>query len=171
MRILVAAFVLLLVTPVGLSSARPRLQGPQPIYAAFSLLKNGKLTTRRCGVYTVTSASYSGRSASPDPRLAGAVTYTGRVALARGSTSGVASGTMTLRDSRRRVRMRASVSGVVTQATVVNGLVSGKLADPNALLLANITMIFDDELGFAAVRLGLESGVNSAVAYSAVPRC
>jgi hypothetical protein len=172
LRVLIVAIGLLVAAPVGLSaSSRSLATGPQPIYSAFSLLKAGKLTTRRCGAYTVTRGTYTGRSASPDARLAGVVTYAGRIALTRDSTSGIASGTMTLRDSRGRVRMRAAVSGVVTQSSVVNGLVTGRLMSPAAMFLANVTMVFDDELGFAAVRLGLESGQNSAVAYPAVPKC
>jgi len=173
-RILIAAIGLLLLAPVGLSAGAGAVGiavGPEPIYAAFSLLKSGKLTTRQCGAYTVTRGTYRGRSTSPDPRLAGAVTYTGRFVFTRGGTTGVASGTMTLKDTRGRTRMKSTVSGVLTQSSVVNGLVSGTLNLPAALLLANVTMVYDDELGFAAVRLGLESGANSAVAYPAVPKC
>lgn len=172
LRILIAAIGLLVLAPVGLSAgARTVAVGPQPIYSAFSLLKTGNLTTKQCGSYRVTRGTYRGRSASPDARLAGVVTYTGRVVLMRGGTAGIASGTMTLKDSRGQTRMKATVSGVVTQSSVVNGLVSGTLSNPAALLLANVTMVFDDELGFAAVRLGLETGANSAVAYPAVPKC
>ena len=171
-RFLIVALGLLVAAPVGLSaSARSVAAGPQPIYSAFSLFKTGKLTIRRCGAYSVTSGTYTGRSASGDPRLAGVVAYTGRVALTRESTSGVAFGTMTVKDARGRVRMRGNVSGVVTRSSTVNGLVSGKLMIPAALLLGNLTMVFDDELGFAAVRLGFEEGLNSAVAYPAVPKC
>lgn len=172
MRILVGVIGLLLVTPVGLTAATSApSQGPQPIYSAFSLIKSGKLSQRRCGSYTVIRGTYTGRAASGDPRLAGNVTFVARIALMRGNETGIASGTVTVRDSRRRVRMRATISGVVTQRTVVNGLVSGTLMIPSSLILANVTMVFDDELGFAAVRLGLESGANSAVAYPAVPNC
>lgn len=160
-------------TPVGLSAATPSASsfGPQPIYAAVSLSKAGKLTTRRCGAYRIFSATYTGRSASGDPRLAGVVTYVGRVSLTSASTSGIASGTMTVKDPRGRVRMRATVMGVVTQSSVVNGLVFGSLINPNALLRANVTIVFDDKLNNGEVRLGLESGANSAVAYPAVPKC
>ncbi|MBA3747262.1 MAG: hypothetical protein H0W96_07170 [Solirubrobacterales bacterium] len=164
--------VLFLALPTGLSAAVGRAEAsPQPIYAAFSLLKQGKLTTKRCGAYLVTSGTYSGRSASPDPRLAGSVIYTGRIALHSGGTTGVASGTLTIRDGARALRMRSTVSGVITQRSAVNGLVTGSLVNPAARLLANVTMVFDDELGFAAVRLGLESGQNSAIAYPAIPKC
>ena len=167
-----AVVVLFLALPTGLSAAVARTNAsPQPIYAAFSLLKQGKLTTTRCGGYVVTSGTYSGRSASPDPRLAGSVTYVGRISFHPGGTTGVARGTLTIRDSARSVRMRSTVTGVITQRSVVNGLVTGSLTNPAARLLANVTMVFDDELGFAAVRLGLESGQNSAIAYSAIPKC
>jgi hypothetical protein len=164
--------VLSLGLPTGLSAAvaRPKAS-PQPIYAAFSLLKQGKLTMRRCGNYSVTTGTYSGRSSSPDPRLAGSVTYTGRIAFQPGGTTGVASGTLTIRDSGRNVRMRATVTGVITERSAVNGVVTGSLMNPAARLLANVTMIFDEELGFAHVLLGLESGKNSAIAYPAIPRC
>lgn len=165
--------VLLLALPAGLSAAvrRPD-EGPQPIYAAFSLIQQGKLTTKRCGGYLVTGGTYSGRSASPDPRLAGVVTYTGWVAFhPAAGTTGVARGTLTIRDGSRVVRMRSTVVGVVTERSAVNGFVSGTLVGPAARLLANVTMVFDDELSFAAVRLGFETGKNSAIAYLAVPKC
>ena len=61
-----AASVLVLALPAGLSAAVARTeQGPQPIYAAFSLLKQGKLTMKRCGGYSITTGTYTGRSSSP----------------------------------------------------------------------------------------------------------
>jgi hypothetical protein len=164
--------VLLLALPSTLTAAVARTEAsPQPIYAAFSLLKQGKLSSRRCGGYSITTGTYSGRSSSPDARLAGGVTYTGRIALHPGGTTGVATGTLTIRDSARKVRMRASVNGVITERSEVNGNVVGTVFNPTARLLANLTMVFDDQLSFAVVRLGLETGKNSAIAYPAIPRC
>ena len=169
------AFVLVLALPAGLGAAaveQTQTQAsPQPIYAAFSLLKQGKLTMKRCGGYTITTGTYTGRSSSPDPRLAGSVTYTARIALHPGGTTGVATGTLTIRDSARAVRMRSTVNGVITERSVVNGNVVGSVFVPTARLLANLTMVFDDQLSFAAVRLGLDTGKNSAIAYPAIPKC
>lgn len=169
---LIAAF-LTPILPVSLAAAAARRphDSPQPIYAAFSLVKQGKLRTQRCGTYSVTTGTYTGRSASPDARLAGAVRYVGRVAVQKGGPTGVAGGTLTIHDDRGRRRMRASVNGVLTQGAVVNGLVAGTLLAPNALLLANVTIVYDDRLSFAVFRLGLESGQNTAVAYPRVPNC
>jgi len=167
-----AMVVLLLVLPSTLTAAVAQTEAsPQPIYAAFSLLKQGKLTTKRCGGYLITTGTYAGRSSSPDARLAGAVTFTGRISLHPGGTTGVATGMLTIRDSARRVRMRASVNGVITERSEVNGNVVGWVYDPTARLLANLTMVFDDELSFAAVRLGLDTGKNSGIAYPAIPKC
>jgi hypothetical protein len=137
----------------------------QPIYTAFNLLKQGKLRQRRCGPYRVTTGTYTGRATSPDPRMAGDVTYVAELAINSGGGTGVARGTITIRDSRRAIRMRSNLWGVITNGGTVNGLVMGKLFVPPALLLANLTMVFDDRLGFAPARLGLESGANSAIAY------
>jgi hypothetical protein len=52
----------------------------------------------------------------------------------------------------------------------VNGIVAGNLFQPKALLLANVTMVFNDNFTFAPVRLGLEEGRNSAVAYPPLAR-
>ncbi len=167
-----AASVLVLALPAGLSAAVARTeQGPQPIFAAFSLLKQGKLTLKRCGGYSITTGTYTGRSSSPDARLAGSVTYTSRVALHPGGTTGIATGTLTIRDTTRTVRMRSTVNGVITERSVVNGNVVGSVFIPTARLLANLTIVFDDELSFAVVRLGLETGKNSAIAYPAIPKC
>ena len=167
-----AIVVLLLALPSRLSAAVGQTEAsPQPIYAAFSLLKQGKLSTKRCGGYLITTGTYAGRSSSPDARLAGAVTFTGRISLHPGGTTGVATGTLTIRDSARRLRMRATVNGVITERSEVNGNVVGTVYDPTARLLANLTMVFDDQLSFAVVRLGLETGKNSAIAYPAIPKC
>ena len=168
-----AASVLVLALPAGLSAAAvaQTQASPQPIYAAFSLLKQGKLSSKRCGGYSITTGTYTGRSSSPDARLAGSVTYIARIALHPGGTTGVATGTLTIRDSARTVRMRSIVNGVITERSVVNGNVVGSVFNPAARLLANLTMVFDDQLGFAAVRLGLETGKNSAIAYPAIPKC
>lgn len=167
-----AVVVLLLALPTGLSAAVTRTQAsPQPIYAAFSLIQQGKLASKRCAGYLVTSGTYTGRSASPDPRLAGVVTFKGWIALHPGGTTGVVRGTLTIRDGTRNLRMSSTVAGVITERSAVNGFVSGFLVGPAARLLANVTMVFDDEFSFAAVRLGLESGKNSAIAYTTVPSC
>jgi hypothetical protein len=172
-RVSIASLVvLLLALPNGLGAAVGRTQaGPQPIYAAFSLLKVGKLRMQRCGAYSVTTGTYTGRSASPDPRMAGVVTWVGRIVLYPSGSTGVVTGALTIRDSGRTVRMRSGVSGVITNRSTVNGIVSGSLVGPGALLLANLTMVFDEELGFAAVRLGFESGQNSGISYPTVPKC
>ena len=172
-RVLIATLVvLLLALPSALSAAVGRTKAsPQPIYAAFSLLKQGKLSSKRCGGYSITTGTYTGRSSSPDPRLAGSVTYTARIALHPGGTTGVATGTLTIRDSARTVRMRSTVNGVITERSVVNGNVVGSVFVPTARLLANLTMVFDEQLSFAAVRLGLETGKNSGIAYPAIPTC
>jgi len=171
-RRLIGFVIALLVTSAGLGAAAPqRPAGPQPIFAAFSLTKHGKLRQRRCGTYRIVSGTYTGQSATSDVRLAGAVTYTGWIALSSGSTTGVARGTLVVRDSQKRVRMRSTFAGVVTNSSTVNGTAFGRLVGPSELLLANVTMVFDEALRFAAVRFGLESGQNSAVAYPAVPKC
>jgi hypothetical protein len=169
---LTALAVALLVVFAGVGAAAPtQATGPQPIFTAFSLVKQRALTTTRCGQYRITRGTYTGRATSPDPRVAGHVTYTGRIVRTAGGSHGIATGSIVIRDSRGRVRMRGTLSGVFSENSVVNGLVTARLFEPAARLLANVTLVFDDVLGFAAVRLGMESGANSAVAYPAVPDC
>jgi hypothetical protein len=67
--------------------------------------------------------------------------------------------------------MRANLQAVVTSRTTVNGMVMGTVSRPAAKLSANVTIIFDEVLRFGAVRLGTESGLNTGVAYPAVPNC
>jgi hypothetical protein len=128
------------------------------------------LRRQRCGGYQVFTATYRGPSNSPDPRLGGIATYVGRVSLMRSGSTGIASGTFTFRN-KGRVRARATVNGVITQRSAVNGMVNGKLFSPDAQIRANTTLIYDDEFSFIVVRLGLESGANSGVAYPPVPNC
>ena len=171
-RAALAVLALLIGLPVGVgAAARAQSAGPQPIYSAFSLIKRGNLSVVRCGPYRITRGTYTGRAASTDPRMAGAVTYAGQIARTPNGSYGIATGHLVIRDSRRRIRTRARVTGVFSQGHVVNGIVSGALMRPAARLRANVTIVFDDVLGFAVFRLGLESGANTGVAYPAVPKC
>jgi hypothetical protein len=165
------AAALTLLIPSALGAATAAASSAEPIYAAFAMVANGKLTAKRCGGYVVTSGMYSATSTSPDPRMAGRVVFAGRIAVNAGGTTGVARGQFVIRDRQRRIRMRANLLGVVSNRGTVNGVVMGKLSRPDARLMANVTIVFDEVLRFGAVRLGLESGLNTGVAYPAVPNC
>ena len=169
----IIATFLALAVPAAIAAAGPTspAQGPQPIYSAFTLIKEGPGRTARCGPYQVRTATYTGVAVSPDARMAGAATYRSTLRTLRGRPTGVASGTLTIRDSRGHLRHRTAVRGVLTQEAVVNGLVSGSLYGPNELILANVTIIYDDRQTRATFRLGLESGANTGVAYPPVPSC
>jgi hypothetical protein len=164
---------LTLSVPTGLGAATPALldASAEPIYAAAAILPNKKPVVRRCGGYTVTTAIWSGNSNSPDPRMAGRMTFAGRIAVNTGGTTGVATGQFVIRDRQRRIRMRANLQGVVSSRTTVNGMVTGTVSRPPAKLSANVTIVFDEVLRFGAVRLGTESGLNTGVAYPTVPNC
>lgn len=164
---------LALSVPSGLtaSTGLASVATAQPIYAAAALVANSRPVVRRCNGFTIISARWSGNSVAGDQRMAGRMTFAGRIAVNTAGSSGVATGQFVIRDRRQNIRMRANLTGVVTNRTVVNGVVSGTLRNPNARLTANITIVFDEVHRFGAVRLGLESGLNSAVAYPTVPTC
>jgi hypothetical protein len=170
---LAAAVAALIAVPAGLGAGAAPLQhsanGPQPIYTAINLVKQS-LKSKRCGRYQVYTGTYRGPSNSPDPRLAGSATYTGRIALLPGGSTGVASGMLTFRNG-GKVRARAAINGVVTNRVVVNGFAVGTVLSPNAQLLANATMVYDEAFSLIVVRFGMETGANSGVAYPAVPKC
>jgi hypothetical protein len=151
------------------AAAPKRETRPGVIYAAFSILPKGKLVTKRCGPYTVTSGTYTAVSASPDARMAGTATFVGRIAIDPRTTLGFTRGTLKIRDRRRALRLTATVAGVNSNQAM-NGIVTGTLFGPSALLLANVTIQFNENFTFGAVRLGLEDGRNSAVAYSPLSR-
>lgn len=173
LKTIVIAAALSLSIPSGLGAAVPAQlnTSAQPIYAAAAILPNKRPVVRRCGGYTVTTAIWSGNSNSPDPRMAGRMTFAGRIAVNTGGSTGVATGQFVIRDRQERIRMRANLQGVVTSGSTVNGVVMGTVSRPSAQLIANVTMIFDDVLRFGAVRLGTESGLNTGVAYPPVPNC
>jgi hypothetical protein len=154
----------------SVASAAPSQGDPGVIYAAFNLLSRGKLDTRRCGPYSVTSGTWTAVSASPDPRLGGNVTFQAKIAVDPDTGLGFTRGSLRIRDRSRRLRLASVVSGVNSNRSTVNGIVSGTLYRPGALLLANVTMVFNENFTFAAVRFGLEDGRNSAIAYSPLNR-
>jgi hypothetical protein len=162
-----------LVLATGVAAASPaRETGPGVIYAAFSILPRGKVTVKRCGPYAVRTATYTGASTSPDQRLAGTATMVLRIATDPRdprTNLGFTRGTLRIRDRRRALRLTATVAGVNANQAM-NGIVTGTLFGPNALLLANLTISFNENFTFGAVRLGLEDGRNSAVAYSPLSR-
>jgi hypothetical protein len=165
------AFLVLAALPAGAAPSQISANA-QPVYFATTLLlQKGTRRDRRCGSYRVTTATYVGTTITPEPRLQGELTYRARLVINNGGTHGVATGTFTIRDGRRVVRMRSTIRGVVSFQQVVNGQAMGNLFRPSALLSGNMTMDFNDNLTFAAVRFGMESGANTAVSYPRVPRC
>ena len=168
-RILAVGIGLLLAT--GAAAAAPQREtGPDVIYAAFSLLPDGRLVTRRCGEYIVTSGKYTAASTSPDSRLAGTAAFSGRIAVNPRTGLGFTRGTLTIRDRRRVLRLRGTLTAVNSNRVTMNGIVAGSVFGPNALLIANVTIQFNENFTFGAVRLGLEEGRNSAVAYAPLSR-
>jgi hypothetical protein len=172
-RVPTVAILLAPLLPAGVAAATPAadVKGPEPIYSAFTLVKAAPGRTQRCGRYQITTATYAGTAVSPDARMAGTARYTSRLVAIKGRPTGIGSGTLTIRDSRGRLRHRTTLTGVLSQGGVVNGLVSGNVYGPNELILANVTIHFDDQLFRATFRIGLADGANTGVAYPAVPRC
>jgi hypothetical protein len=173
LRPIVIAAALTLCIPNGLSAAARTVTqtSAEPIFAAAAIVATKRPKVRRCGGYTVITALYTGNSNSTDARMAGRMTFAGRIAINSGGSAGVATGQFVIRDRQRRIRMRANLRGVVTERVTVNGVVMGTVSGPDRQLIANVTIQFDEVHRFGAVRLGLESGLNSAVAYPAVPNC
>jgi hypothetical protein len=166
------AFLVLAALPAGAAPTQISASA-QPVYFASTItLKKGSRRDRRCGPYRVTTATYVGQTITPEPRLQGELTYQARLVVNNGGTHGIATGTFTVRDGRRAVRMRSTMRGVVGFQQVVNGVLMGSMFRPNAQMIANATLDFNDNLTFAAIRFGMESGANSAVSYPRVPpRC
>jgi hypothetical protein len=161
-----AACIGALFTGTGVAAGSSSRQADaREIYSAFTMLARKAPTTHRCGVYTVTKATYTAQSTSPDPRLAGAVTFVAKLVL-NGEGTGLATGRLTIRDRRKRIRMRGTLRGVVSRRSDVSGILSGSLRRPNALLLANVSMFLYPGFRQAVVRVGLYDSKNSAVAYS-----
>ncbi len=170
-RNLIAAALIGLILATGVAAAAPQRElSPGVIYAAFSLIPNGKLATKRCGPYVVTRGTYTAASTSPDPRLAGRATFVGRIAVDPATGLGSTRGTLRIRDRQRVLRLTSTIAGVNSNKVTMNGIVVGTLFRPSALLLANVTIQFNENFTFGAVRLGLEDGRNSAVAYAPLGR-
>ncbi len=108
------ALVLVLALPAGLSAAEvAQTQGPQPIYAAFSLVRGEPRSN--AAAPTRSPRDLHRHLVSPDPRMAGEATYVGQISARPSGQTGIANGTLTIRNGARR-RMRATVSGVFTDA-------------------------------------------------------
>jgi hypothetical protein len=165
------AFGVLAAVPAGAAPTQLSANA-QPVYFASSLfLQRGTRRDRRCGPYRITTATYVGTTITPEPRLQGTLTYRARLVINNGGTHGIATGTFTVRNGRGVVGMRSTMRGVVGFQQVVNGVLMGNLFRPNALMIANVTLDFNDNLTFAAVRFGMEDGANSAVSYPRPPKC
>ena len=169
----VIGVALALSVPSGLtaSTGLASVSTAEPIYTAAAIVANTRPVVRRCNGFTVTTGRYTGNAVSGDPRMAGRMSFAGRFSVNSAGSSGVATGQFVIRDRQQRIRMRANLTGVVTSETTVNGIVSGSLFRPNARITANVTIAFDDVFRFGAVRIGLETGLNSAVAYPTNPNC
>ncbi len=154
----------------GLAVAANRKPYEGSVYSAFSVLSKTPPTRHACGPYVVRRATYKGTATSPDPRLAGAATLAARFTVVPATGQAVVGGTLKVRDTRGRLRLSATLSGLLSSHNVVSGILRGRLYHRDALLLANVTLVFNENLTFAAVRLGLEGSENLAIAYNQ-PRC
>jgi hypothetical protein len=161
--------VLAVLLAAGVAAGSAQNPGAQSVYSAFSVLARGKPTTRECEGFRVTTATLTGTATSPDPRLAGVAKLQTKIAVNPKTGYGWAVGALTVRSGRAQ-RLHAGLVGVVSDQNVVNGLVTGRVFSPPARLLANVSIVFNENFSFAAVRLGVESGKNSAVAYPGL-RC
>lgn len=155
----------------GIPAATKRNQVARSVYAAFSLVSRAKPTTTRCGTYVVTRTTLAGVATSPEPRLGGRARLTSKLSLNPGTGYGLATGTLTIRSTSGRLRLRGTLQGVISNSNVVNGIIAGTFFEPKTFLLANVTLVFNETFSFVAVRLGIESGQNSAVAYPVFRAC
>jgi hypothetical protein len=163
------AFLVLAAVPTGAAPVKVT-RNAQPVFFAATLnLQKGTRRDRRCGPYRVTTATYVGQTFSAEPRLAGQGRYRAKLAINLGGTHGVATGTFTIRNG--GLRMRATVRGVITFTQAVNGLLLGTLFRPTELMIMNLSMTYNGNLTFAAVRAGMEQGQNTGVSYQRVPNC
>ncbi len=166
-----AGALAMVVASGGAHASRPLQAGGTAVYSSFSIVAKGPLRVKRCGAYVITRATYEGTSTSPDRRLAGATTLRMRFVVRNGTGRGFATASMVVRDTRRKVRMRGAITGVVSKRTVVTGMVRGRLFRPNAALLANTIFLFNQARTFAVVRLGVDVAENAGVAYRAPRGC
>ncbi len=171
LTVFTAAFVLLATLTAGILAAPKRARVAHSVYAAFSLVSRSKPTTTRCGSYVVTRSTLVGTVTSPEPALGGRATMVTKVAVNRGTGYGFATGTLTIRSNSGAVRLKGTMRGVISNTVVANGLISGTFANRSQQLLANSTLVFNETYSFVAVRLGIESSQNSAVAYPVGRRC
>ena len=118
----------------------------------------------------MTRATYGGAATSPDPRLAGTAFLRATIRINPRTGYGVATGLLTVK-ARKTLRLRASFAGVVSDESVANGIFSGSVYGPRARLLANATLVFNEDFSFAVVRMGVEAGKNSAVTYPTLDDC
>lgn len=168
----IAAGALVIVVASGVAHASaPQQTGGTVVYSSFSIAAQRPLSVARCGAYVVTRGTYGGTSTSPDRRLAGATTIRMRFVVRNGTGRGFATATIVVRDTQRKVRLRGSITGVVSKRTVVTGIVRGRLFRPNARLLANTTFLFNSARTFAVVRLGVDVAENAGVAYGPLGKC
>ena len=166
----IAAGALVIVVASGVAHASaPQQTGGTVVYSSFSIAAQRPLSVARCGAYVVTRGTYGGTSTSPDRRLTGATTIRMRFVVRNGR--GFATATIVVRDTQRKVRLRGSITGVVSKRTVVTGMLRGRLFRPNAALLANTTFLFNSARTFAVVRLGVDVAENAGVAYGPLGKC
>jgi len=167
---IMAACVLVLSTATGIAAASGRRSSASAlVYSAASLTARHPVNVRRCDGYTVTRGTFAGRSISIDKRLAGTMVFTGKITSRSGA--GVVKGTLTVRDSKQRLRMKGSYRGLVVNGASLRGLVTGTLYRPKESLIGTGSISFDPRFNSAGVRIGVDSFLNAAVTYGPLPKC
>jgi hypothetical protein len=99
------------------------------------------------------------------------MTLTLKLAIRPGSRDGIATGELTIRDKRGRVRLRGNVRGSVQDLIVVEGRLSGRLFDPDARLLTSISLLLIPQYTFVTGQFGFSPAPRSAAVNGRLPRC
>jgi hypothetical protein len=141
------------------------IQAVKQVGATFTATTVANSSTRTCtnadGTFVVTRAEYVGTASSSEPALSGPLRINVESLINSTKNLGVVSGTLRIDTSTSR-DTTASLQAVYASGQI-HGLVSGRVKDPSAGLVGDLSSGFSATGGFTNGKLGGTDGGGAAV--------
>jgi hypothetical protein len=141
------------------------VQAVQQVGATFTATTVSKSSARTCtnadGTFVVTKAEYAGTASSSDPALSGPVRLTIESLINTSKNLGVVSGRIRI-DTASNRDTTAGLQAVFANGQL-HGLVSGRVKDPSAGLLGDLSSAFSATGGFTNGKIGGTDAGGAAV--------
>ncbi len=171
MRIGLAAVTAGALALATVSLAKDEPAATKAVSATFTATQASHLEAKTCatkGGDTIRElhATFTGTSTSSEPSLNGPLTITVKSVFDVTKNVGFVEGKLHVDNATTHAKADARLTAV-RSGNALEGLIKGRVHEPSALLLGNLSATFTEAGGFTAGQLGAGGGNNAAIVFGA----